>query len=384
MEARNYFLLMLIGVCLQLNSFDEVASAQAYQANSENFVVYAANRQLAQKASQLAEQYRKELSIDWLGYEIEKWSERCPIYIQVDRHAGGETSFAFVQNDTGRSEPISWQMKIFGPVDRLLDAVLPHEITHTIFATHFGRPLPRWADEGACTTVEHESERRKNHRMLIGFLTATPSRGIPFNRMFTMKQYPHDILPLYAQGYSVAKYLIGQKGRQHFVQYLEKGMSMEHSNHDTSAWDQATSEYYGYKDLSDLQLKWQAWVKSGSPMQSQVAVDVQIAQESVSVPPSFVDPRSTYAVAKNNVTVNPVADVTEKTAETKELKSWYARQSRAKQAVTLPSRFENDLQQSDPFQEYTPGSLKRMSTASGGVIDKLLNKKNAASATQWR
>jgi hypothetical protein len=126
--------------------------------------------------------------------------------------AGGETSFAFLVDEQGNGTPVDWDMKIFGPHDRLLDAVLPHEITHTIFATHFGRPLPRWADEGACTTVEHVSERDKNHQMLIRFLTAKPSRGIPFNRMFTLKNYPHDILPLYAQGYSLAKFLIFQTG----------------------------------------------------------------------------------------------------------------------------------------------------------------------------
>ena len=42
---------------------------------------------------------------------------------------------------------------------RILDSVLPHEITHTIFATHFGQPLPRWADEGACTTVDGRPTR---------------------------------------------------------------------------------------------------------------------------------------------------------------------------------------------------------------------------------
>ena len=62
-------------------------------------------------------------------------------------------------------------MHIQGSRERILDSVLPHEITHTIFATHFGRPLPRWADEGACTTVEHVSEKAKQDNFLIQFLT---------------------------------------------------------------------------------------------------------------------------------------------------------------------------------------------------------------------
>ena len=169
-------------------------------------------------------------------------------------------------NGQQRGEPSGWDMKIFGTPDRLLDSVLPHEITHTIFATHFRRPLPRWADEGACTTVEHVAEKEKNHGMLIHFLTARPSRGIPFNRMFTMKDYPQDILPLYAQGYSVAKFLIMEKGRRHFLDYVSAGMEREQPGRELESWNQATKRYYGFENLSDLQVAWSRWVADGSKL----------------------------------------------------------------------------------------------------------------------
>ena len=244
------------------------AAGRNFEAQSTNFHVYAPDGRLAQKVVQEAERYRSELAILWLGHELDAWSERCPIKVELGMHAGGETSFAFVTDGRSYGKPIGWKMKISGPPDRLLDAVLPHEITHTIFATHFGRPLPRWADEGACTTVEHQSERNKNHHMLINFLTASPSRGIPFNRMFTMTQYPHDILPLYAQGHSVAKFVIMQKGRRTFLDYLQAGMDRQRGSHDVRAWDDVTQEFYGFRDLSDLQLAWIAWVKAGSVEQT--------------------------------------------------------------------------------------------------------------------
>ena len=243
------------------------SAAPASEVSTRNFIIRAPNPQLAQQAARLAEQYRRDLSVEWLGYEIAPWSEKVPVQVIIDRFPGGETSFAFVRGDGGeKAEPIGWQMKVFGPPDRVLDAVLPHEITHTIFATHFGRPLPRWADEGACTTVEHESERAKNHRLLIDFLTTKPSRGIPFNRMFTMTEYPHDILPLYAQGYSLAKFLIRQKDRRTFVNYIGEGLEQSDSADPLTAWNAVTQKFYGYKDLSDLQLSWLKWVESGSPL----------------------------------------------------------------------------------------------------------------------
>ena len=249
-----------------------------YRVATNNFVVVGNNAQLTQKIANLAEQYRRDLSLEWLGKELPRWRQKCPIRYRIEPHARGETSFAFT---SGRaSEPLDWDMQIFGPPDRLLDAVLPHEITHTIFATHFGRPLPRWADEGACTTVEHVAERAKNHQMLLRFLHAQPSRGIPFNRMFTLKEYPHDMLPLYAQGYSVARYLIMKKGKKHFVNYIGAGMNAESRGSMTQAWDRTTKTYYGYDNLSDLQVAWLDWVRQGSPMTPQTDSGIAIAQNS--------------------------------------------------------------------------------------------------------
>ena len=167
---------------------------------TQNFIISASTPDLAHAIGEAAEQYRRELAIEWLGRELPPWGEPIPVRASVAPNlgAGGATSFMF---DQGR--PFGWRMSIQGSRDRVLDSVLPHEVTHTIFATHFGQPLPRWADEGACTTVEHISERNKQERLLIEFLTT--DRGIAFNRMFAMKEYPQDILPLYSQGFSLAR-----------------------------------------------------------------------------------------------------------------------------------------------------------------------------------
>ncbi len=99
-----------------------------------------------------------------------------------------------------------FQMEVIGTPERILDSVLPHEVTHTVLATYFGRPLPRWADEGICTTVEHVSERSKHEAKLREFLSSR--RGIAMNQLFLLTEYPPDVLPMYAQGYSVCRFLI--------------------------------------------------------------------------------------------------------------------------------------------------------------------------------
>ena len=335
-----------------------------YHASSRNFTVNASDPKLAQKVAQEAERFRKELAIEWLGKELPPWNQKCPITVEIGMHAGGETSFAFVPDQSGRGMPVDWRMKIFGPPDRLLDAVLPHEVTHTIFATHFGRPLPRWADEGACTTVEHESERKKNHGMLIDFLTAKPSRGIPFNRMFTMRNYPHDILPLYAQGYSLAKFLIMKKGRRYFLDYIEAGMRAESQGPVLRMWDQATHEFYGFENLSELQLAWLDWVRNGSAelpdQQIASAANPMIESSPVSASPStYTANIDTVSAAKNSDSGAMEG-------------SWYARQMARGEARVATNR--------EPIQKL---SIDRQPAANAS-IDEGGRPKKTPSGTIWR
>lgn len=243
MEARILSATMIVASTLSLGA--------SYR--TQNFIVTAPNSQLAREVGDSAEAYRRSLALEWLGQELPPWQHPCPITAHVGTHlgAGGQTSFCF---DRGR--PFDWNMVIQGSRERLLDSVLPHEVTHTIFATYFGRPLPRWADEGACTTVEHVTEKAKQHRMLYEFLTT--GRGIAFNRMFAMNEYPKDILPLYSQGYSLARFLIARGGKRRFIQYVGDGMRSRN-------WTAATNEHYGYKSLSDLQVTWLDWVRRGCP-----------------------------------------------------------------------------------------------------------------------
>jgi len=218
-----------------------------------NFVINAPTPELAQECGLEAERLRKALAIEWLGKEMPNWFQPCPVTIDVDERkgAGGETSFVF-----DRGEVFGWRMSIQGSRERLLDSVLPHEITHTVFASHFRQALPRWADEGACTTVEHPGEQRRHHEMLIQFLQT--NRGLAFNRMFAMMNYPQDIMPLYAQGHSVSRYLIEQGGKRKYVDFVGDGLK-------TRDWPGAVRKHYGVRDLGVLQVSWLDWVKQGSP-----------------------------------------------------------------------------------------------------------------------
>jgi len=231
-----------------------LASAMGARFRTPNFVVETADPAFAQQAAQAAEQYRRDQAVEWLGRPMPNWSQPCVMSIQTGERlgAGGATTFIF-----DRGEVFNWRMSIQGSRERDLDSVIPHEITHMIFASHFRQPLPRWADEGGATSVEHASERNKHRLMLPTFLRG--GRGIAFNRMFAMMEYPPDFMPLYAQGYSLAEFLIECGGRRKYVDFLGDGLKC-------GDWNAAVERNYGVKDLGALQNIWLAWVRQGSPL----------------------------------------------------------------------------------------------------------------------
>jgi len=230
-----------------------------YPSKGRNFVVTAPTPEIAKQVGEAAEVYRKELAIEWLGHELPRWSAPCPIKVKVGQlGAGGATTFSFFPNAHGSAEVCNWDMNIQGSLERILDSVLPHEISHTIFACHFRRPLPRWADEGAATLAEHESERRRQE-LTVSQVIKT-SKKIPLKNLLSIKDYPRDmqdVLTLYAEGYSLADLLVREGGRTRYLKFL--GDAHQHG------WEQAIRAHYGYRGVDDLEKHWQDWVVAGSP-----------------------------------------------------------------------------------------------------------------------
>lgn len=239
-----------IGLLLGLAIASGATRLSAADFRTPNFLIMAPSPQLARAVGEAAEAFRRDLAIHWLGRELPHWPNPCPV-----RVVAGENLAAQGVTTYNRSPVRDFQMEVVGSPERILDSVLPHEVSHTVLATHFGRPLPRWADEGICTTVEHVSERQKHETKLREFLATR--RGISMNKLFLMTEYPQDVLPMYAQGYSVCQFLIAQRGPREFVNFI--GAYMQ-----TPSWTLNVRSHYGYESLAELQQLWLQWVAQGS------------------------------------------------------------------------------------------------------------------------
>jgi len=246
-----------LAVLIVLVAWCAAVAVRAAEYRTANFVTQAASADLARAIGDRAEQCRKSLAEAWIGQQLPSWARPCPITAKVGDNlgAGGATSFTF-----DRGEVYGWSMTIQGSLVRILDSVVPHEVMHTIFASHFRAPLPRWADEGACTTIEAASERGRYRDDLVKYLRT--NRGIPFDAMLAMREYPADVLPLYAQGYSAAEFLIHHAGRREFIDFLESGLA-------AGNWRQALADSYGLDSPLAFQESWISWVRAGSPRPDQ-------------------------------------------------------------------------------------------------------------------
>ncbi|MBR3220240.1 MAG: hypothetical protein IKF77_09975 [Thermoguttaceae bacterium] len=226
------------------------ARLAAAQFETTNFIVTADTEPFARQVAETAENSRRDLAIQWLGVELPAWSQPCPIQVKAGPNlgAGGETSFTFKGN-----EVFGWKMKIQGTRERIVDSVVPHEVSHMILASYFRQPVPRWIDEGAATSTEAAVERNNYRRMLIDFLGS--AKGIPFNKMVNCTEYPSDLLPFYAQGFSVCEYLIMIGGHRRLIEFAKEGML-------TGDWSAAIGHYYNFANIDEFQAGWNDWVST--------------------------------------------------------------------------------------------------------------------------
>ena len=234
------------------------ADVSAAEFATRNFKISAASLEIAETIGLRSEELRRDIAVYWFGKPLPNWSRPCQMRVRTSSTglgAGGQTTFQFV-----RGEVLNWNMSVQGSLERILDSVLPHEINHTIFACHFRRPLPRWADEGAATLFEHRSEQLKQVALLNDVIRKDHER-ISLPKLLNMKEYPAEMRPmliLYAQGYALADFLVQQKGRHAYLQFLADG--------DRLGWDEAIRRNFDHQGVAALEHNWKNWVIAGMPL----------------------------------------------------------------------------------------------------------------------
>ena len=225
----------------------------AAEFRTANFVVNAEDSATARHVGDRAEELRTLLSTEWLGAALPDWTEPCRVFVDTSgERLKGDTTYLL-----SRGRVTRWRMELHGPLNRILETLLPHEIVHTVLASHFKAAIPRWADEGAALMAEDPSERRRlwlleEHRLTSDDLP-------PLSTVLDAAEYPtqRDTLrTFYVRGACLAEFLL-HAGKPRFLEFVGQGMS--------DGWDIAVRDHYGFEDVDELESAWMIWLRGDRP-----------------------------------------------------------------------------------------------------------------------
>jgi hypothetical protein len=223
-------------------------------AETDNFVVYHRHpRAFVEKVARTAERTRASQNWRWFDTTADAWTPRCRIYLYAD---GEEYSAA-----TGAPPQSPGLTRIDGESDRivgrtihlrgdgadLLQAVLPHEVTHAVIAGRFGSRVPRWADEGMAVLSEPRDRVEAHLRWLPRW--REDGRLIPIRRLLHQEEYPdpRTLGSFYAQSVSLVDFLVGAKGAPKFAEFLREGLR--------DGYAPALRRHYGW-NWAELERRW--------------------------------------------------------------------------------------------------------------------------------
>jgi hypothetical protein len=216
-------------------------SGAAYR--TPNFVVEAPTPALAAQVGQCAEYQRHVQALTWLGRDVPTWPRPCRVRVFLSwGGSGGATTFDYA----GMID-----MRLRGQPGELCRNVLPHEVTHCIFAACFRGPVPRWADEGGAILSEDARVQGEQDALARQFLRR--GQAYRLRTLFRLDEYPGDVVVLYAEGYSVSSFLVQVGGRQRFLAFVAAGMRQ--------GWDRAAWLCYGYPGVDDLERAWLEYLR---------------------------------------------------------------------------------------------------------------------------
>ncbi|MCK5306641.1 MAG: hypothetical protein KAJ66_05845 [Candidatus Omnitrophica bacterium] len=273
MALKKYLVvhLTVLLACSTVYAFDDLSSGLSGHYASMNFSVRATTVGKARVIGEKSERYYKRL-LKKLRYGG-MLKKKCRIYIYSNHEA-------YIQSlrSAGIKIP-AWSGGChlprrhyeFGyPVvcgfieKRLLTEVLPHELTHAIFAEFvYGKriiekrlsPLPLWIDEGMAVYMQERSDYKQVVKQAV-------SEGgyIRLKDLFILKRYPKDEAKLkyfYAQSPSLVDFLLNKYPGGKFMSLAKKSVFSAKSDEEI-----LTSVYYGkITSISQMEKLWIKFVK---------------------------------------------------------------------------------------------------------------------------
>ncbi len=238
--------------------------------STANFRIYHADPALATKVAEAAEAARRDQLKRWTKQPARAgWQPACELYLYpTAQHYATMTGqpedspgFSTMGMNAGRINSRRINLRADHP--SLVQAVLPHEITHVILADHFTeRQIPRWADEGMAVLSEPDDEQQRRAVDLV--------KPLADNRLFAVDvlmnmDYPDERYwgLYYAQSVSLTRFLVEQGTPAQMIQFLQESQR--------DGYEPALRRAYKIEGFVDLQRRWVAYARSNAQAQGVAA-----------------------------------------------------------------------------------------------------------------
>jgi hypothetical protein len=234
-----------------------------------------------------AEFQRQAIARRWLGGEL-SGDKRRPLHVVVIRsddpvpppptgslivlyRRGGPVESSSELTFAGGRLTRPW-IHLAGPLEDVLENDLPREMTHVVLAAHFGKPLPRWAADGAARLAESAASQAKYDVCCRAMLTD----GTAFHRSWMFKCHGDtgNRYHIVAESHSVTRFLLTRKAvlktpvtgdvphlaelfrnparpEAAFLAFAQLGAEGD--------WDKAAKVVYGFDGVAALENAWIGW-----------------------------------------------------------------------------------------------------------------------------
>src|SRR5262249_36507296 len=131
-----------------------------------------------------------------------------------------------------RAHPVTTGLS--GAPRRIPPDALPGSIAPRRLPPGLAPAAPRSAGPVAADAAA-ERERRRYEQACRGLLEA--EKSLPLRRLLGLREYPPEVMALYAEGYTLTRFLVKHRDRATFLAFVELGRRKD--------WDTAVRRYYG-------------------------------------------------------------------------------------------------------------------------------------------
>lgn len=204
-----------------------------------------------------AERARKTALRKWFGDTLQEWSSPCDVYVYptvedysqatgVPTHSPGHSEIR-----AEGSRVLLRRIFLHADVSGMVEAVLPHEVTHTVLAGQFGEnQVPRWADEGMAI-LDEPRDRIERHLKTLARLR---EQGLLYTarELLRITDYPSPrrVPAFYAQSVSLTEFLSSAKDAKTVSDFVRDGL------HD--GYEASLKRHYGW-DFNELERRWRKY-----------------------------------------------------------------------------------------------------------------------------